>query len=95
VQSIGSQYSDKSNTMRIGIGEPISTTKSATGFYGRFNDQGWRPVGGRRDGKHRLQKSTKRPTGKVIRNPIFEPAYKAEKERVFQEMIDIYRNEIK
>jgi hypothetical protein len=94
IQSIGAQYSEKSNTMRIGIGEPISTTNSSTGFYGRFHDQGWHPVGGKRDGKGRIKKGTKRRTGNFIQNPIFEPAYQAENERVYRNMIDVYRKEI-
>lgn len=94
VASIGAQYSDKSNTMRIGIGEPISTTNSSTGFYGRFQDRGFRPVGGKRDGRGRLKKSTKRPVGRIVRNPIFEPAYQAEQGRVYDKMIGVYRKEM-
>lgn len=92
VQSIGAQYSENSNTMRIGIGEPISTTNSSTGFYGRFHDRGWRPVRFRRLGRRgKAKRSTKQPTGAVIRNPIFEPAYDVESERVFQKMVDVYQ----
>ena len=95
VQSIGAQYSERSNTMRIGIGEPISTTSSATGFYGRFNDQGWRPVNFRRKGRRgRAKRSTRRPTGRFIRNPFIEPAYHAESERSYQNMVDVYKKEI-
>ena len=70
-QSIGAEYSDKSKTVRIGIGEPVSTTNSSTGFYGRFQNDGWRPVGGRRvkeitaRGGRRLDKRTKRPKRKI------------------------------
>lgn len=95
VRSIGAQYSERSNTMRIGIGEPISTTNSSTGFYGRFHDRGWRPVNFNRSGRRGLAKrGTKRPTGQLIRNPFIEPAYEAEKERVYQKMIDVYQKEL-
>ena len=95
MQSIGAGYSDRSDTMRIGIGEPISTTAASTGFYGRFHDQGWRPVRFRRKGRRgRAKRSTRQPTGQFIRNPIFDPAYEAEKERVYQKMTEVYRNEI-
>ena len=95
MQSIGAQYSDRSNTMRIGIGEPISTTNSSTGFYGRFHDRGWRPVNFQRRGRRgHAKRSTKRPVGRIIRNPIFDPAYEAEQKRVFQKMIDAYKKEI-
>ena len=95
MQSIGAQYSERSNTMRIGIGEPISTTNSSTGFYGRFHDKGWRPVRFQRNGRRgHAKKGGKRPTGRFIRNPIFDPAYNAEQERVFENMINVYRKEL-
>ena len=100
VQSIGAQYSEKSNTMRIGIGEPISTTNSATGFYGRFQDRGWhvtrrgkstnKGVAGAWTRKARIG----RRTGRFIRNPFIDPAYEAEKERVYTNMINTYQKEL-
>lgn len=94
VASIGAQYSERSNTMRIGIGEPISTTNSSTGFYGRFHDQGWRPINFQRKGRRgHVKRSTRQPTGRIIRNPIFEPAFAAEERRVFENMIETYRKE--
>jgi hypothetical protein len=94
-KSIGAQYSERSNTMRIGIGEPISTTASSTGFYGRFHDRGWQPVNFRRTGRRgHVKRSTRRPTGQFIRNPIFDPAYEAAKERVYRGMIEAYQKEI-
>jgi len=40
-QSIGAQYSTMSKSARIGIGEPVSRVNSSTGFYGRFQNDGW------------------------------------------------------
>ena len=98
VQSIGAEYSDKTETIRIGIGEPVSTVASATGFYGRFQDQGFQPVGGKRvHGKRRgrLQKRTKRPKGRRVQNPIFEPAHNIKEEQVQRRMLETYRKELK
>jgi len=71
VQSIGADYSDFSKTVRIGIGKPVSATNSSTGFYGRFQNDGWRPAGGRRvaeiskAGGRRLDKRSKRIVRKM------------------------------
>ena len=48
IQSIGAEYSDKTNTMRIGIGEPVSNRNSSTGYYGRFQNDGWHHFSGKK-----------------------------------------------
>ena len=102
IQSIGAQYSERSNTMRVGIGEPISTTDASTGFYGRFQDRGWHVT--RRGKSSRSNKGAKgrwtkkarlgRRTGRFVRNPFIEPAYEAERERVGNIMFEVYKKEI-
>ena len=100
LKSIGAQYSDRSNTMRIGIGPPVSTTSSSTGFYGRFQDKGWhvtrwQPITNKGvEGAWTQEKRKERRTGRFVRNPFIGPAYEAEKDRVFKKMIDVYRKEL-
>jgi len=47
VQSIGAEYRSAKKGVEIGIGPPVDTG-GATGFYGRFQNDGWRPAAGRR-----------------------------------------------
>ena len=68
-RSIGVQYSTLSKAARIGIGEPVSKTNSSTGYYGRFQNNGWH-ITRRRRNKSSGGSSTKkaradRRTGRV------------------------------
>ena len=87
-QSIGAEYSDKTNTMRIGIGEPVSTRNSSTGFYGRFQNDGWHPAGGRRRKGGRLDKRTKRTAGKVRGKNFINTAMNAQEGNAYKIILD-------
>jgi len=72
-RSIHYEYQEKTDRGVIGIGSPVSTTNSSTGFYGRFQEQGFRPRKGRRKADATLDKrSNKR--GRRVRNPFIDPA---------------------
>lgn len=80
VKSIGYEYSDKTKTVRIGIGEPVSTTDGSTGYYGRFQDQGFRHF---------------RTGMRITRNAgYFNAAYNAEQSNVERLMINEYEKEL-
>ena len=94
-ESIGYQYSDKMNSVRIGIGEPVSVGKSSTGYYGRFQNDGWRPAGGRRVGKvtsrggRQLDKRSARPVGTLVRGKNFlGGALDIEESNVYRTMLE-------
>ncbi|MCL2248674.1 MAG: HK97 gp10 family phage protein [Oscillospiraceae bacterium] len=57
-QSIGAEYNQQFHNVGIGIGAPISTAPGSTGFYGRFQNDGW-SITGRRNSRGRTQ-----PTGR-------------------------------
>ena len=88
IQSIGAEYSDKTNTVRIGIGEPVSTRNSSTGYYGRFQNDGWHPAGGRRRMDGRLDKRTKRTAGKVRGKNFINTAMNAQEGNAFKIILD-------
>jgi len=100
-RSIGTQYSEKSNTVRIGIGEPVSTTNSSTGFYGRFQNDGWRPAGGRRvqevstAGGRRLDKRSKRAVGKVRGRDYLGTALDAQEGNAYSIIINELKKAVK
>jgi len=48
IQSIDAEYQGASKGVGIGIGPPVETHDGATGFYGRFQNDGWKPAAGRR-----------------------------------------------
>ena len=100
-RSIGAQYSERSKSVRIGIGEPVSTTNSSTGFYGRFQNDGWRPAGGRRiqanstAAGRRLDKRSKRAVGVVRGRDYLGAALDAQKNNAFNIIIDELKNALK
>jgi len=93
-QSIGAEYSDRSKTVRIGIGEPVSKRNSSTGFYGRFQNDGWRPAGGRRTATGRLDKRSKRATSKVKGRNFLGAALSAQEGNAFNIVTDVLKKEL-
>ena len=87
-QSIGAEYSDKSKTVRIGIGEPVSTRNSSTGFYGRFQNDGWHPAGGRRRKDRALDKRTKHTAGKVRGKNFLNTAMNAQEGSAYKIILE-------
>jgi len=101
VRSIGAQYSKRTKTVRIGIGEPVSTTNSSTGFYGRFQNNGWRPAGGRRvrstsaSGGRALDRRSKRTVSYVRGRNYLGSALEAQENNALRIVIDELKNELK
>jgi len=99
-QSIGAQYSETIKAVRVGIGEPVSTSKSATGFYGRFQNDGWRPAVGRRvatvsgKGGRALDKRSKSTSGKVKGKHFLGTAMDAQENNAFGIIIDELKKEL-
>jgi len=87
VEGITDEYNSKSGNQDIGYGKK--------GFYGKFYETGYRPVTGnwRKSKGGRKKLVNKRPSGKFIRREHIKPAFKAEKERVFKEMIEVLDKE--
>lgn len=100
-KSIGIEYNENLQTTGIGIGEPVSTTPKSTGFYGRFQETGFQPVGGRRvrsamvRGRGPLDKRTKRRKGRRVQNSFIQPAYNAAQMQVNNAMFKQLQEEIK
>jgi len=87
-KSIHSSYNTRDETQDIGW--------SNRGFYGRFYENGYRPVTGkfvRKMGRRRMV--NKRPTGRFIKRPHIRPAYVAERENVARRMIETFKNEMR
>lgn len=90
-QSIAHAYNENGKEQEIGWGGEDNTTKSTTGFYGRFLEKGYKPVTGKRKGGKLIGK---KPSGKFIRIEHIKPAYEAEKETVSNAMLEVYKQEI-
>lgn len=88
IDDISSEYNDSTKTQDIGWGKK--------GFYGRFYENGYRPVTGKwsKSKSRRRKLINKRPSGKFIKIEHIKPAYEAEKENVAKAMIETYQNEI-
>jgi len=89
--SIGTAYNESDQTQEIGVGGELNTTKSATGFYGRFLDRGYHPVTGKRKHGKLLNK---RRSGKFVKIPFLEPALNSERDNIQRAMIEIYQKEV-
>ena len=92
--SIGAQYSEKAKAMRIGIGEPVSTTPSSTGYYGRFQNDGWRPAGGRRRMSGKLDRRTKTSGSKVPGRHFLGQALDAQESNAYKRIFKVLETEL-
>jgi len=65
------------------------------GFYGRFYEDGYRPItGNRRKVGGRWRWTNRRPSGRTIQRQHIRPAFVAERETVFRRMIAEYQKEV-
>lgn len=92
-RNIGSEYNAVTSTQDIGWGQD--------GFYGRFLEQGFKPVSGRRITRGSATKAgrtvklvSKTQTGKFVQVSHIKPAYEAEKQTVGNAMIAVYKKEM-
>jgi len=86
VQNISHEYDEKTEKQRVGW--------LKDGFYGRFHEDGWRPLRGKRGKRstHQWRKVAQR--GRTVQNPHIRPAYAAERDNIGRRMIEAYQQEL-
>lgn len=86
-RSIDTDYDSGQEIQRIGWGDK--------GFYGRFYEDGYRPITGNRvrvAGRWRWK--NRRPSGSTIQRPHIRPAFAANRENVYRAMKEKLRKEL-
>jgi len=84
--SIAHEYDESTEKQRIGWRDK--------GFYGRFHEDGWRPLKGKRGKRSVRQWRKVAQRGRVVQNPHIRPAFAAERDNIGRRMIETYQQEI-
>ncbi|MCL2215769.1 MAG: hypothetical protein FWB91_01985 [Defluviitaleaceae bacterium] len=82
----------------IGWGRPLHTRPSATGFYGRMHEEGYRAKPGiriMRGGRATWKNSKRNPQGRTVQTPHIRPALEAVTENAGQKIIEALQKELK
>jgi len=93
IQSIGAEYQGADVGVGIGIGDPVGK-KGSTGYYGRFQNDGWSPAAGRRvkwGGKF----ISRRSVGKVKGKYYLGRALDAQEANAYRIVTDELRRKLK